>query len=70
MIRTALESMGVRASGCLMVGDRQETDVGMAAAAGVGSALVLTGAAASGMVSPDGPRPDYVVASLDQLLPA
>lgn len=70
MIRTALESMGVRASGCLMVGDRQETDVGMAVAAGVGSALVLTGAAASGTVSPDGPRPDYVVASLDQLLPA
>jgi NagD protein len=70
MIETALESMGVAASACLMIGDRLETDVGMAVAAGVASALVLTGAAAAGSISGDGPRADYVVASLDQVLPS
>lgn len=70
MLEAAVERLGVAARDCLMVGDRAETDVRMAAATGVSSALVLTGAAASRREGgEEDHRPDFVVASLDQLLP-
>lgn len=43
MLRTALSVLDLPASECVMVGDRLHTDVAMAVAAGLDSALVLTG---------------------------
>lgn len=73
MLETALEGMGLAPERCLMVGDRLETDVRMAAAAGASSALVLTGAAAMAVRPRSGGaeevHPDFVVRSLDELVP-
>lgn len=47
-----------------MVGDRPETDIAIAAAAGWRSVLTLTGVVSSLAEVGDGPRPDHVVASI------
>lgn len=63
----ALERLGVAASDCLMVGDRLETDVVFGRNAGMGTALVLTGA---GRLTPpeEAPaRPDFVLESIAEL---
>ena len=66
MMSAALARLGLPASSCLMVGDRTGTDVGMARASGLWSALALTGAG----VSEDGSEAaDFVVSDLRQLLP-
>jgi Predicted sugar phosphatases of the HAD superfamily len=56
----------------LMVGDRLHTDVAMATGAGVRSAVVLTGEATAEQVAamPSGAAPDFVLARIDQLIPA
>ncbi len=49
---------------CLMVGDRLDADIAAAAAAGMDSALVLTGSTAAAEVEPwDGAPPTHVLAS-------
>jgi len=81
MAAAALERLELPAAACLVVGDRLETDVRMGAAAGMDTALVLTGvtradavpsgAAASGAtpdaVPSDADRPTYVLASIADL---
>lgn len=51
----------------LFVGDRLDTDIGMGAAAGMLTALVLTGVSVRADVIPGGPRPDVVLESLADL---
>jgi len=55
-----------------MVGDRLHTDIAMAVAAGMPSALVLTGESTRDDVAalPEDQRPTYVVDRIDQLLPS
>lgn len=66
----ALRVLGRRASQCLMVGDRIETDIRMATDAGMDSALVLTGVARPSDLA-DGPdRPTYVLPSVAFLVPS
>ena len=43
MLETVLGMLGLPANRCVMIGDRLSTDIAMAAAAGMDSALVLTG---------------------------
>ncbi len=43
MLETVLGMLGLPASRCLLIGDRLSTDIAMAVAAGIDSALVLTG---------------------------
>lgn len=67
MAELALARLGVEAPECLMVGDRLETDVLFGCNAGMGTALVLTGA---GRLTPPekGPaRPDFVLESIAEL---
>jgi ribonucleotide monophosphatase NagD (HAD superfamily) len=52
-----------------MVGDRLETDVAMGARAGMGTALVLTGAATRADLETAAVRPDFVLDDLRGLLP-
>ena len=71
MIEAALAGLDVPASRTLMVGDRLATDIAMGRAAGMPTALVLTGDSALADVAglPEQERPDYVVEYLADLLP-
>lgn len=73
MFGAAAQRLGTRADETLMVGDRLETDVAGAKAAGFKAALILTGVARTEDVSSaaQGAAPDYVVddlAALGELL--
>lgn len=71
MIDTALAGLDVPRSRALMVGDRLATDVAMGHAAGMLSALVLTGDSTldDAAAAPAEVRPDYVLTGLADLLP-
>jgi HAD superfamily hydrolase (TIGR01450 family) len=72
MLQTALDVLALKAEDCLMVGDRLATDIAMAVAAGVDSALVLTGEGTRAALAGLAPRlrPTYVLDRIDELLPA
>ncbi len=69
MAQTALDVLGLPACECIMVGDRLETDVPMGKAAGMATALTLTGATTPEKLARSTIRPDFVLERLDQLLP-
>jgi len=71
MVAEALAGLGLDPADVLMVGDRLATDVAMGKAAGMASALVLTGDSTEADVAalPAADRPDFVVATLDGILP-
>ncbi|MGN6756751.1 MAG: HAD-IIA family hydrolase [Thermomicrobiales bacterium] len=71
MLDAALRALDLPATRCVMVGDRLATDIRMARAAGMPSALVLTGdtTVADLRAAPPSDRPDYVLTRIDQLLP-
>jgi NagD protein len=64
----ALELLGLPAERCLMVGDRLETDIRMGQAAGMKTAVVLTGVATRKEAEQMKPPPDYIFDRLDKLL--
>jgi phosphoglycolate/pyridoxal phosphate phosphatase family enzyme len=70
MLDTAVDILGLAAEDCLMVGDRLYTDIAMAVAAGIDSALVLTGETTPEMLADLGPehRPTFVLDRVDELL--
>lgn len=68
ILEVALAALGVRASDCVMVGDRLETDILMGKRQGLATVLVLTG-----VTRPDDPRlaeivPDAVLPSIRYLV--
>jgi len=65
----ALESLGLPASACLVVGDRMETDVLFSRNAGIDSALVLTGATSREDLLRFPYTPDYIFDSILDLRP-
>ena len=68
MLSAALERVELAATTCLLVGDRPETDVQMGIAAGVDTALVLTGVTQAGAEPTDDYlRPTYLLESITQL---
>ena len=60
---------GRRASGCIMIGDRLETDVQMGLNSGIAAALTLTGATRLAELAASPIRPTYVIHQLSDLLP-
>lgn len=64
-----LERLGAPASDSLMVGDRLETDIAMGAAAGMATAVVLTGVTTLEAALAADPRPDFILERLDQVIP-
>ncbi len=72
MIDTALDGLDVRPDRVLMVGDRLATDIAMGRAAGMPTALVLTGdsSLADAAALPAAACPDYILAELADLVPA
>ena len=68
MIRTVTQYLGLPPEACLMVGDRLETDIAMGVAAGMVTALVLTGVTDRALLDESEVRPDYVLESVAGLL--
>ncbi|MSS72405.1 MAG: HAD-IIA family hydrolase [Candidatus Latescibacteria bacterium] len=68
MTEAILNHVAVPASACLMVGDRVETDIRMGHDAGMGTALVLTGATTREQAGASDVRADYVLESVRDLL--
>lgn len=66
----ALELLGLPPERCLMVGDRLETDIRMGQAAGMKTAVALTGVATRKEAEQMTPPPDYIFNRLDELLAA
>ena len=64
MIETTLGAVGVDPAGCLMIGDRIETDILMGNRAGMTTVLVLSGVTDRGMIPAADTQPDYVLDSL------
>jgi 4-nitrophenyl phosphatase len=71
MLESAMDLLGLDAGDCVMVGDRLSTDIRMARAAGMASALVLTGDTTEVALAaaPEGDRPTWVLDRVDRLLP-
>jgi ribonucleotide monophosphatase NagD (HAD superfamily) len=67
-MRMAMSVLGTAPQDSIMVGDRVETDILMGHLAGMGTALVLTGATTLDKLAPSKVKPDYVLERLDQLL--
>ena len=69
MLDMALKPLGVDPADCVMVGDRLATDIAMAQAAGMASALVLTGDTTHEALRsiPESAWPTYVLERIDQL---
>jgi HAD superfamily hydrolase (TIGR01450 family) len=72
MLEAAMDLLGLDVGDCVMVGDRLYTDIRMARAAGMASALVLTGDTTAEAVAaaPPGDRPTWVLDRVDRLLPS
>ena len=67
-LEMALEVLGLPASDTVIVGDRIETDVTMGKALGLGTVLVLSGVTAGDDRRIAELKPDYVLASIRDLL--
>lgn len=67
VIEAALGHLGLEAGEALMVGDRLETDIAMGRAAGLKTALVLTGVTSREDLERSPFRPDYVWDSVAEL---
>jgi arabinose operon protein AraL len=70
MLQTALQTLGVAADECVIVGDRIETDIVMGKQLGLATVLVL-----SGITRADDPRiatlrPDLVLSGIQNLISA
>jgi NagD protein len=68
-IEAILEKLGLPAEGCIMTGDRLETDVAMGLNAGMDAALALTGATPEQALATSPIRPTYALRQLADLLP-
>jgi len=67
--RAILDRLQLPPSECIIVGDRLETDVRMGQEAGMATGVVLTGVTTPQLLAASDIRPDYVLRSLDELLP-
>ncbi len=69
MSRAVLERLGLEAGETILVGDRLLTDIAMARAAGMASALVLTGATSAADLAASEIRPDFILDGAHELIP-
>lgn len=67
MMKAALDRLGIGPAEALMVGDRLQTDIVMAAAGGVDSALVLTGVTDAAAAARSPVSPTYVLQGIHEL---
>ena len=68
MVEIVAELVGLPLAHCLMVGDRLSTDIAMGRAAGMGTALPLTGETTPALLAASALKPDYVIHGLLELV--
>jgi NagD protein len=68
MVETIRAMLGAPPERCIVVGDRLETDIAMGVAAGMHTALVLTGASTLADLEQSPVRPTYMLQRIDELL--
>jgi NagD protein len=68
MVEIVGELVGLPLDRCIMVGDRLGTDIAMGKAAGMATALPLTGETTREMLATSPIQPDYVIESLMELV--
>jgi NagD protein len=68
ILQVALERMGLPAERCMMSGDRLETDMRMGHAAGMATALVLTGVTPRALAEQTTPRPNLILENIGELI--
>jgi hypothetical protein len=68
MFRFALEQAGTAPGRTLVIGDRLSTDIAGARAAGLPSALVLTGVSSADDIAASDAKPDWILDALDDLV--
>lgn len=68
MVATIMDILKVPPGACIMVGDRLETDIQMGIAAGMATALVLTGDATRAKLAASGLQPTLVLERINGLL--
>jgi NagD protein len=66
-VSAILDRLQLRASDCLITGDRLETDIRMGREAGMATAVILTGVTTSELLAISDIQPDYVLYRLDEL---
>lgn len=69
MARALLARLGLQPPEVAVVGDRLLTDIAMARSLGMAAVLVLTGATRADSLFGSGLKPDYMIATLGELLP-
>jgi NagD protein len=69
MARALSERLGVAPHETVITGDRLETDVAMGQAGGMVTALVLTGVTSEAAALAAEPAPDFLLRSIDELVP-
>ena len=71
MLETVMDLIGLDAKECVMIGDRLYTEIRMAKAAGMPSAVVLTGETTEDDLAGEAEEnlPDYTLERIDQLVP-
>jgi len=69
MGRVLIERLGTPPGDSLILGDRLETDIAMGTAAGMVTAVVLTGVTTAEAARSADPQPAFILKRLDQLLP-
>jgi phosphoglycolate/pyridoxal phosphate phosphatase family enzyme len=67
MARAVADLVRLPPARCLITGDRLETDIAMGRAAGMATALTLTGATTRAMLAASEVQPDYVIEGLGEL---
>ena len=67
IVKMVLGHLGLKASDCLMVGDRLETDILMGKNAGMSTALVLTGVTKQDALTSSSIVPDFVLKSISEV---
>lgn len=68
MIGVAVDSMGLGAQDCILVGDRLETDMVMGKKAGMATALVLTGVTNREILKKSAIQPDYIWETVAEII--
>ena len=68
LVEAAMDRMGLEPRDCVVVGDRLETDIVMAQAAGAAGALVLSGVTARESLDQSHVEPDHVLDSIADIL--
>jgi HAD superfamily hydrolase (TIGR01450 family) len=69
MARVLTERLGVPAEDTVVTGDRLETDIALGYAAGMHTAVVLTGVTTEDAALAASPAPDFVLRRIDELVP-